>query len=141
MAGRKPSTSTDTPSADSADVTTQAAPAPTLPRYVEYLGELRGSVFGADGEPIGRVERGSILRLDTADALARVQDVQGNYLADWKGTTAARFNEQEAAAGRLMTEADDGEATSEARTPADTDTLTGTEADASAPTTEGSDLA
>lgn len=137
MAGRK--TSPDTPSAD---VTTQAAPAPTLPRYVEYLGELRGSVFGADGEPIGRVERGSILRLDTADALARVQDVQGNYLADWKGTTAGRFNEQQIALGEAVTDAADGEATSEARTPTDTgtDTLTGTEADASAPT-EGSDLA
>ena len=136
MAGRKPST--DTP----ADVTTQAAPAPTLPRYVEYLGELRGSVFGADGEPIGRVERGSILRLDTADALARVQDPQGEYLADWKGTTAARFNEQQLALGEVVTDAADGEATSEARTPAGTgtDTLTGTEADASAPT-EGSDLA
>ena len=136
MAGRKPST--DTP----ADATTQAAPAPTLPRYVEYLGDLRGSVFGADGEPIGRVERGSILRLDTADALARVQDLQGEYLADWKGTTAARFNEQQIALGEVVTDAADGEATSEARTPTDTgtDTLTGASADASAPT-EGSDLA
>ena len=132
MAGRK--TSTDTP----ADVTTQAAPAPTLPRYVEYLGELRGSVFGADGEPIGRVERGSILRLDTADALARVQDLQGEYLADWKGTTAARFNEQQSALGEVVTDEAEGEATDQPLTPADTAALTGT--DASAPT-EGSDPA
>lgn len=66
------------------------APEVTLPAYFEYEGESTGSVFGRDGEPIGRLERGQIVKTETAEALDRVE-LHGAF----RRTTAARYNAQQ----------------------------------------------